>query len=81
MANKAETGHLKIHGDWANKKVDGVTYYDELEEIPKSNHDDRADATAKAIYMLSEHEQVNIFGDSFGVLGANTEYEYMDNVI
>ena len=56
LANKAETGNIAVHNGtgWLYQRCDGQTFYDESEAFPKGAHDDRIDAVAKAVYLLSE---------------------------
>jgi predicted phage terminase large subunit-like protein len=55
LANKAETGDIFYldKPDWVQYKTDHGTFWDELEQYPKGVHDDRIDAAAKAIHVLS----------------------------
>lgn len=64
FANKAETGNVRVvEGPWLYEKHDGSTYFDSLEAYPSSLvHDDDADSTAKACFLLTGGVFTNIDG-------------------
>ena len=64
FANKAETGNVRlVDGAWLYEKHDGNTYLDSLEAYPSSLvHDDDADSTAKACFLLTGGVVTNVDG-------------------
>jgi predicted phage terminase large subunit-like protein len=54
LANKAQAGEVcLVQGKWLHEIHDENTFLDEAEEFPKGRHDDRIDAVAKAVYVLT----------------------------
>ena len=61
LANKAETGNIYLcAGPWLHEKKSGSSFLDECEDFPRGLHDDRVDAVAKAVYLLSERNKDDI---------------------
>lgn len=76
LANKAETGNIKVvRGGWLRSKCDGSTFFDEAEDFPKGKHDDRLDVVAKGVYLLAEDAGGGDYLSAMYTEGQHSAYE------